>query len=117
MNGMPRLRMPCRDCRVDTSTATGISNYYMVWDEVWQQATRGNARVRWLCLDCLEARLGRPLRASQFMVTPPELAERMATGDEHTVLPERERQRWLDYWRAVPRHIATTKRGRQSGTP
>jgi hypothetical protein len=30
--------------------------------------------------------------------------ERMMTGGEHTVLPERERQRGLDYWRARSRH-------------
>jgi hypothetical protein len=99
-----RRPMACHDCDVDTSTGTGISHYYMVWDQVWERATRGDARVRWLCLECLEARLGSPLRAIDFMVTPSELAERIVTGEEHTVLRQRERQRWLDYWRAVPRH-------------
>jgi hypothetical protein len=104
MSRKHRRPMACHDCNVDTSTATGISHYYMVHDWVWQRATRRDARVRWLCLNCLEARLGRPLQATQFLVTPSELDERLATGDEHTVLPEPERQRWLDYWRAVPRH-------------
>jgi hypothetical protein len=96
--------MPCRDCRVDTGNAPGVGHYYMVFEEVWTAATRDDARVRWLCLDCLEARLGRPLRAVDFTLTPSELTERMASPEgEHTMLPELERQRWLDYWRAVPR--------------
>jgi hypothetical protein len=95
--------LPCRDCRVDTSNASGIGHYYMVSDAVWAAATRGD-RVRFLCLDCLETRIRRPLRAADFMLTPSELCERIASPDsEHTVLPERERQRWFEYWRAVPR--------------
>jgi hypothetical protein len=128
---MSRAPMACHDCRVDTSNATGVGHYYMVQDNVWQQATGGVARVRWLCLDCLEARLGRPLRSTDFKLTPSEIAERLAIwwevrprrtpGEqiphEHTVLPERERQRWLDYWRVVPRHIARPKPASTCGTP
>ena len=99
-----RAAMSCHDCRIDTSS---VGHYYMLRDDVWQQAKRGN-RLQFLCLDCLEARLGQPLRASDFMLTPSELEQRMWSADhEHTVLPERERQRWLDYWRAVPRHKAS----------
>lgn len=97
--------MACHDCGIDTSNATGIGHYYMAHDEIWQQAKRGN-RLRFLCLDCLEGRLRRPLRSTDFMFTPSEIEQRLVTGKEHTVLPERERQRWLDYWRAVPRHTA-----------
>ncbi len=101
----------CRDCGVDTSLGTGIAHYYMVHDEVWQLAEQGT-RVRFLCLDCLEARLGRQLRSTDFLFTPGELAERLPIGGEHIVLPEPERQRWLDYWRALPRHT----RGRRTKT-
>lgn len=106
MSGQRRQRrlLACHDCNIDTSNSTGIGHYYMAWDEVWRQAKQGE-RVRFLCLDCLEARLGRPLRSTDFMITPSEMDQRMWSADgEHTVLPERERQRWLDYWRAVPRH-------------
>ena len=101
-----RSKMACHDCAVDTSNATGIGHYYMAHDLVWLRAKRGE-RVRFLCLDYLEARLGRPLQSTDFMFTPSEMDQRMWSADrEHTVLPERERQRWLDYWRAVPRHRA-----------
>jgi hypothetical protein len=95
------MRMACHDCKVDTNGGSGIDHYYSLHDEIWQQAKRGRrmARMRFLCLDCLERRLGRPLRSTDFALTPGELMERMATGGEHTVLPERERQRGLDYWR------------------
>ena len=99
----------CRDCGVDTSLGTGIGHYYMAHDEVWQMAEQGT-HVRTLCLDCLEARLGRPLRSTDFRLTPSELVERFVAAGEHTVLPEPERQRWLDYWRALPRHT----RGRRT---
>jgi len=116
---MPRRRLlECYDCRVDTSNATGIGHYYMLDDEVWQRATRDTARIRWLCLDCLEARLGRPLRSTDFMFTPREMYQRLHRVDgEHTVLPERERQRWLDYWRAVPRHQRPAKLREESSMP
>ncbi len=86
----------CPDCRIDTS----IGDYYMVHEEVWQRAcraTRGR-KPRYLCLDCLEGRLGTWLREADFVLTPPELAERLARG-EQTVKPPDERQADLASWR------------------
>lgn len=109
-----RRHMACADCRVDTSSANGIGHYYSLRDKLWDQATRGDGRCRFLCLDCLEERLGRPLRAEDFDLTPPELYERLRDG-EHVLRSQRERQRWLDYWRAVPRHRRPVQRkGKQA---
>jgi hypothetical protein len=96
--------MACADCRVDTSNAHGIGHYYMLMEDLWHQATRGNGRCQFLCLDCLETRLERPLHAEDFVFTPSEMYERLHYGGEHILRSPRERQRWLDYWRAVPRH-------------
>jgi hypothetical protein len=38
-----------------------------VTNEVWEQVTKGESSVRWLCLDCLETRLGRPLKAADLI--------------------------------------------------
>jgi hypothetical protein len=107
--------MACADCRVDTSNANGIGHYYMLLDQLWEQATRGDGSCRFLCLDCLEARLDRPLRAADFILTPRELEQQLLTGTNCTRLRQRERQRWLDYWRAVPRHRRPDQRkGKQA---
>ena len=52
----------CLDCSVDTDA---IDEYYMVLDTVWESATNGDADGH-LCVECLERRLGRTLRASDF---------------------------------------------------
>lgn len=51
----------CSDCGVDTDA---INEYYMVLDDIWDQATRGLDGH--LCIECLERRLGRTLRAPDF---------------------------------------------------
>jgi hypothetical protein len=67
----------CADCDVDT---LAIGEYYMVLDEVWEQAWPGRRRhfstrhsrhkprrVRqFLCVGCLEARIGRQLNRDDF---------------------------------------------------
>lgn len=93
---------PCHDCGVDTSFATGIGHYYTLRNDVWQQATHGDARVCFLCLDCLQRRLGRPLIEADFLATPPEILARFA-GEAGKPLPPAERQRELDSWRAYCR--------------
>ena len=55
-----RACAPCADCHTETLSAEGASNeYYMVRDEVWEAARMG--RRGYLCIGCLEARLGRQL--------------------------------------------------------
>ena len=54
----------CDDCRADKD-----EYHYMVTREVWALATR-TTPARFLCLDCLEARIGRSLTAADF---PPHL--------------------------------------------
>jgi hypothetical protein len=75
--------MHCADCNVDT---LAIGEYYMVRDEVWEQAWVGRRRRsgprHWslrhsrhkqrrgpreiLCVGCLEARIGRQLNRDDF---------------------------------------------------
>lgn len=59
----------CEDCGVGTFTA---GEYYMVRDELWEQAWAGR-RKPWhslgreiLCIGCLEKRIGRTLKRSDF---------------------------------------------------
>jgi hypothetical protein len=62
----PRAKAPCADCGADTlSCKSGArAEYYMVHDHVWQQA--GAPRFGWLCVGCLENRLGRQLHRGDF---------------------------------------------------
>lgn len=50
----------CKDCETCTLC---INEYYMVTDEVWEGAGLDNGMV---CIACLEARVGRTLRANDF---------------------------------------------------
>jgi hypothetical protein len=60
----------CADCSIGTYT---IGEWYMVRDEVWERAWAGR-RKPWhalpgqeiLCIGCLEKRLGRTLKPSDF---------------------------------------------------
>src|SRR6476646_263972 len=56
--------MPCRDCGRETCP----EEYYMVEREVWREA--GMGREGYLCIGCLESRLGRMLWASDFTGAP-----------------------------------------------
>jgi hypothetical protein len=67
----PRIVTACADCGVGTITA---HEWYMVNDDVWEQAWRG--RRKWwhaiegqevLCIGCLERRIGRTLVAGDFI--------------------------------------------------
>lgn len=63
-------QMLCHDCDTDTNP----SEYYMVRDHVWEQAGMV-ARRRYddhvyLCVGCLEKRLGRELRSDDFTGAP-----------------------------------------------
>jgi hypothetical protein len=56
----------CADCGIDT---VAIGDYYMVYDAIWADAGMAD-REGMLCLDCLVARLGRPLQFSDFPAFP-----------------------------------------------
>jgi hypothetical protein len=66
-------------CGVDTSFGTGNGHYYLVHREVWLAAAPGSRGE--LCLDCLEARIGRRLRAADFVATPFEIFARLHGKD------------------------------------
>ena len=57
------LTCPCRDCGDPTLPEDGPSEFYMVRDELWALAGAGD---RYLCIGCLEGRLGRRLAREDF---------------------------------------------------
>ena len=66
-------------CGIDRSFQTGCGHYYTVRREVWLAAVpegRGE-----LCIDCLEARLGRKLVSDDFVRTPFEIMASFAGRD------------------------------------
>lgn len=66
------------DCGVDCSFPTGIGHYYTVHCYIWLSvAPAFDGR---LCLDCLQARLGRPLMVADFVATPFEILSRFVAG-------------------------------------
>jgi hypothetical protein len=63
----------CADCRVLLMMRShGLLGgaydleWFMVKDRVWHTAQRGDTHVRYLCVGCLETRIGRKLTASDF---------------------------------------------------
>ena len=67
----------CQDCGLDTTprpVTKGTWEWYMVLPEIWAQAgmppmvpnEHGLTDEEFLCLGCIEARLGRLLNASDF---------------------------------------------------
>lgn len=55
---------PCNDCR-------RRSESYLVRDKVWNKA--GMTVLGFLCVRCLEKRLGRQLRKADYLTTPVRL--------------------------------------------
>jgi hypothetical protein len=53
----------CNDCDVDTQD---IGEWYMVKDEVWAAAWPKGSKREFLCIGCLETRLGRRLTSDDF---------------------------------------------------
>lgn len=60
----------CVDCNEDTSSRTGIREYYMVSDSVWQQEARMPVHGGMLCIGCLETRIKRQLTPADFIDAP-----------------------------------------------
>ena len=65
-----RADAPCHDCGTGTlSVEPGVpTEYYVVHDHVWE-AARAPA-VGYLCIGCLETRLGRQLHRGDFTTAP-----------------------------------------------
>jgi hypothetical protein len=59
---------PCRDCRAETlSSESDANEYYMVDDRVWEAAgMEDHDGGGYLCIGCLETRLGRRLHRADF---------------------------------------------------
>jgi len=60
---MNEHKLDCKDCGGDT-----FYENYMVWNCIWQQAVP--EQKGFLCIGCLEARLGRRLVATDFSLVP-----------------------------------------------
>lgn len=81
-----RIYTPCMDCGTDTTPCSSITmcrgkrgcrhnggrrwEWYMVRRRIWAQATGGDDTPGYLCIGCLEKRLGRPLNAGDFTAAP-----------------------------------------------
>jgi hypothetical protein len=77
--GFQPMAALCIDCGLDTAPnddrrkrGAGKSEYYMVRDSVWEKAgmSERKHRATFLCIGCLEARLGRMLTARDFTHVP-----------------------------------------------
>jgi hypothetical protein len=69
------IATPCKDCGLDTTPCTGRRGcrhkgrweLYMVYDDVWDAARMCDG---YLCIGCLERRLGRCLTPADFPPLP-----------------------------------------------
>lgn len=67
--GLYDTSSPCCDCGRETNhNDTDEAEWYMVWDHVWSEALKHGHAV-YLCIGCLETRLGRQLTATDFSDT------------------------------------------------
>jgi hypothetical protein len=82
----------CHDCHRDTWQ---LGHSYIVHDELWAAAGLPEYGGTYLCLDCIEDRLGRPLAVEDFRLTDADTAPYW--GDCSRMLPfvSRPRMRWL----------------------
>jgi hypothetical protein len=103
----PLIVSACADCGVGTIS---LGEWYMVRDDVWEQAWRG--RRKWwhsiegqevLCIGCLERRLGRTLVAGDFIPDVP------ANDPNKSNMSERLRERLMA-------HDSRRRRGRPKGS-
>jgi hypothetical protein len=64
-----KLTAPCLDCQADTLK---IDEFYMVSRDLWLMAVpdEDHEMTKYLCIGCLEIRIGRQLRASDFLDVP-----------------------------------------------
>lgn len=57
---MSRKKFLCLDCNIDTGR---IGEFYYLKEEIWNSVA---PKVGMLCIDCLEKRLKRKLKSSDF---------------------------------------------------
>lgn len=55
----------CGDCGIDTTPQGERCEYYMVKNSIWKEAQK-QGKVDFLCIGCLENRLGRQLVSDDF---------------------------------------------------
>jgi hypothetical protein len=77
-------RQNCLDCRFYMRRRPFD---YMVRDEIWD-LTGLSAIDGVLCLECLEKRIGRPLKRTDFRLTTPEQRARGAWDGQTRMVPE-----------------------------
>lgn len=58
---------PCHDCGVETSGLGNLNELYMLRNEIWKLTGVGEG---YLCIGCLETRLGRELTGADFFGCP-----------------------------------------------
>ncbi len=66
MNNLSR-EPHCNDCEISVRQ---IGEWYIVFDSVWKEAINNNHNIRFLCIGCLETRLNRKLKCSDFARVP-----------------------------------------------
>lgn len=59
-----KIDWSCADCKFNTKT-----EYYMVHNKLWRLATHGEP-IEFLCIGCLECRIGRELEKTDFTDAP-----------------------------------------------
>lgn len=59
----------CADCRRDVRPGVGIDEQFMVQNELWALATEARP-ADFLCVGCIENRIGRRLRRHDFTGAP-----------------------------------------------
>ena len=65
-----RWSCPCFGCGVETIPATGEQEYYSVRDEIWAATELPFTFGYYLCIGCLEQRIGRRLTRADFSDAP-----------------------------------------------
>ena len=61
------MKHDCADCGTNTTPHFGEWEYYMVHNTIWSRAGMNDG---FLCIGCLEARIGRKLEPSDFANFP-----------------------------------------------
>lgn len=94
-------RKPCLDCGWNTWQPLGQSEWYMVHNVIWQQSGVPTRKVMvpgepgfYLCIGCLEIRLGRQLNGADFTDAPVN----MTRGDNTERLNDRLRRQPCESW-------------------
>lgn len=63
----PKGRFPCLDCSVNT---LALKEYYMVHPQLWERVVPNSDEEAFLCVGCMENRIGRKLVSTDFPDVP-----------------------------------------------